>query len=231
WTSTAPDRPTPSTPCVTWPARFPAQTCTSSPVPTRWTRSCPGRTPTSCSGWHTSSASPGRATSSRTRTCPRTRRACSRCRRWRAPPAAAGTGSGPACRSGTWSPTGWCSTSINTTSTGREKLSTCEPTVRGPSVTVSERAIELTVLAAQAAADKLAHDIAAIDVSEHLVITDVFVLASASNERQVQAVVDAIEERLLRAGAKPVRREGERDGRWVLLDYVDIVVHVQHADE
>jgi len=98
-------------------------------------------------------------------------------------------------------------------------------------VTVSERAIELTVLAAQAAADKLAHDIAAIDVSEHLVITDVFVLASASNERQVQAVVDAIEERLLRAGAKPVRREGERDGRWVLLDYVDIVVHVQHADE
>ena len=98
-------------------------------------------------------------------------------------------------------------------------------------MTASDRATELTVLAAQAAADKLASNISAIDVSEHLVITDVFVLASAGNERQVQAIVDAVEERLLRAGAKPVRREGERDGRWVLLDYVDIVVHVQHSEE
>jgi ribosome-associated protein len=98
-------------------------------------------------------------------------------------------------------------------------------------MTASDRATELTVLAAQAAADKLAGNIAAIDVSEHLVITDVFVLASAGNERQVHAIVDAIEERLLKAGAKPVRREGERDGRWVLLDYVDIVVHVQHSEE
>jgi ribosome-associated protein len=98
-------------------------------------------------------------------------------------------------------------------------------------VTASERATELALLAAEAAADKLATDISAIDVSEHLVITDVFVVASAGNERQVQAVVDAVEERLLRVGAKPVRREGERDGRWVLLDYVDIVVHVQHTEE
>jgi ribosome-associated protein len=98
-------------------------------------------------------------------------------------------------------------------------------------VTASERAIELAMLAVQAAADKLAHDLLAIDVSEHLVITDVFVLASAANERQVQAIVDAVEEKLLRSAAKPVRREGERDGRWVLLDYVDIVVHVQHAEE
>ena len=98
-------------------------------------------------------------------------------------------------------------------------------------MTASERATELALLAAEAAADKLATDISAIDVSEHLVITDVFVVASANNERQVSAVVDAVEEKLLRAGAKPVRREGERDGRWVLLDYVDIVVHVQHAEE
>ena len=98
-------------------------------------------------------------------------------------------------------------------------------------MTASDRATELTLLAAQAAADKLASNISAIDVSERLVITDVFVLASAGNERQVQAIVDAVEERLLKAGAKPVRREGERDGRWVLLDYVDIVVHVQHAEE
>lgn len=98
-------------------------------------------------------------------------------------------------------------------------------------MTASDRATELTVLAAQAAADKLATNISAIDVSEHLVITDVFLLASAANERQVQAIVDAVEERLLQAGAKPVRREGERFGRWVLLDYVDIVVHVQHSEE
>jgi ribosome-associated protein len=98
-------------------------------------------------------------------------------------------------------------------------------------VTASDRATELTLLAAQAAADKLASDIAAIDVSEHLVITDVFLIASANNERQVSAIVDAVEETLLKVGAKPVRREGERDGRWVLLDYVEIVVHVQHAEE
>ncbi len=57
-----------------------------------------------------------------------------------------------------------------------------------------------------------------------------FLVASAPNERQVLAIVDAIEERLLELPekAKPVRREGERGGRWVLLDYVDIVVHVQH---
>jgi ribosome-associated protein len=98
-------------------------------------------------------------------------------------------------------------------------------------VTVSSRAHELAVAAAEAAADKLADDILAFDVSEQLVITDVFVLCSASNDRQVRAVVDAIEERLRTLDAKPVRREGEREGRWVLLDYVDVIVHVQHAEE
>jgi len=98
-------------------------------------------------------------------------------------------------------------------------------------VTASERAAELAVAAAVAAADKLAQNIVAIDVSDHLVITDVFLLASAPSERQVGAIVDEVEARLLRIGAKPVRREGERDGRWVLLDYVDIVVHVQHSEE
>jgi ribosome-associated protein len=98
-------------------------------------------------------------------------------------------------------------------------------------VTASERALELAVAAAEAAADKLATHIVALDVSDQLVITDVFLLASAANDRQVKAVVDAVEERLLRHGAKPVRREGERDGRWVLLDYADLVVHVQHEEE
>lgn len=85
--------------------------------------------------------------------------------------------------------------------------------------------------AAQAAADKLAQDILVLDVSERLVITDCFVIASAPNERQVQAIVDNVEEQLLAIGTKPVRREGTTEGRWVLLDYVDVVVHVQHTEE
>jgi len=98
-------------------------------------------------------------------------------------------------------------------------------------VTATERAIELIRIAATAAADKLATDIIAYDVSEQLVITDAFLLCSAANDRQVRAIVDEIEEKLAKAGAKPVRREGEREGRWVLLDYLDVVVHIQHADE
>jgi ribosome-associated protein len=98
-------------------------------------------------------------------------------------------------------------------------------------MTASARSVELAEAAAVAASDKLANDLAIVDVSERLVITDCFVLASAPNERQVKAVVDAVQEQLLTLGAKPVRREGEREGRWVLLDFVDIVVHVQHAEE
>jgi ribosome-associated protein len=84
-------------------------------------------------------------------------------------------------------------------------------------VTATDRAKELAIAAAQAASDKLADDIVAYDVSDVFVITDAFVLASAPNDRQVRSIVDAI--------------EGQREGRWVLLDYIDIVVHVQHAEE
>ena len=98
-------------------------------------------------------------------------------------------------------------------------------------MTASPRSVELAEAAASAAADKLASDIVILDVSDQLVITDCFVLASAPNDRQVRSVVDAVEERLRQLGTKPVRREGEREGRWVLLDYVDIVVHVQHSEE
>jgi len=98
-------------------------------------------------------------------------------------------------------------------------------------VTATERAVELVRIAALAASDKLATDIIAYDVSEQLVITDAFLLCSAANDRQVRAVVDEIEGKLLRAGAKPARREGEREARWVLLDYIDVVIHVQHAQE
>ena len=93
------------------------------------------------------------------------------------------------------------------------------------------RAVELTRAAAVAARDKLAQDVLAFDVSEQLALTDVFLLCSASNDRQVKAIQDAIEECLLELGAKPIRREGEREGRWVLLDFSDIVVHIQHAEE
>ncbi|MEE1938156.1 ribosome silencing factor [Streptomyces sp. TRM 70361] len=99
-------------------------------------------------------------------------------------------------------------------------------------MTATDRSIELISAAAQAAADKLAHDIVAYDVSDVLSITDAFLLASAPNDRQVKSIVDEIEERLQKEkGVKPVRREGEREGRWVLLDFVDIVVHVQHSEE
>ena len=89
----------------------------------------------------------------------------------------------------------------------------------------------MAAVAARAAASKLADDVVVIDVSGQLVITDCFVIASASNERQVNAIVDEVEEKMRRARYKPARREGTREGRWTLLDYVDIVVHIQHQDE
>ena len=98
-------------------------------------------------------------------------------------------------------------------------------------MTATAEAIRLAREAAHAAADKLATDIVAIDVSDQVVITDVFCLCSGQNERQVRAIVDAVEERLRKDGHRPLRREGEREGRWVLLDYADVVVHVQLAEE
>jgi ribosome-associated protein len=98
-------------------------------------------------------------------------------------------------------------------------------------VSASAEALEMSRIAALAADEKLANDVVVLDVSEQLVITDCFVIASASNERQVNSVVENIEDKLREAGHKPVRKEGTREGRWALLDYVDLVVHVQHDDE
>lgn len=98
-------------------------------------------------------------------------------------------------------------------------------------MSASVEAIGMAEIAARAADEKLATDVVVLDVSEQLVITDCFVLASAPNERQVNAIVDNVEEKLRDAGHKPVRREGTREGRWVLLDYVEVVVHIQHNDE
>ena len=98
-------------------------------------------------------------------------------------------------------------------------------------MTATENALEIARIAARAAVDKKALDPVAFDVSERLAITDIFLIVAATNERQVGAVVDGIEEALLKAGVKPTRREGDREKRWVLLDYLDMVVHVQHTEE
>jgi len=98
-------------------------------------------------------------------------------------------------------------------------------------VTATPWAIELTEIAALAAADKLAKDIVAYDVSEQLAITDAFLLCTGVNDRQVRSIIDEVELKLKQAGATLARREGEAEGRWVLLDYVDIVVHVQSKEE
>lgn len=98
-------------------------------------------------------------------------------------------------------------------------------------MTAAAESIALATIAARAADEKLATNVVILDVSEQLVITDCFVIASADNDRQVGAIVDEVEEKLREAGHKPVRREGTREGRWALLDYVDVVIHIQHAEE
>ena len=98
-------------------------------------------------------------------------------------------------------------------------------------MTATEHALEIARIAARAAVAKKALDPVAFDVSERLAITDIFLIVHANNERQVGAVVDGIEEALLAAGVKAVRREGDREKRWVLLDFLDAVVHVQHSEE
>ncbi|MGP7961236.1 ribosome silencing factor [Sanguibacter sp. A247] len=95
----------------------------------------------------------------------------------------------------------------------------------------TQRALDLAVVAARAAGDLKAEEIIALDVSEQLVLTDVFLIASASNERQVTAISDAIEEAMHKAGSKLVRREGRTEARWILLDFGEVIAHVQHAED
>ena len=98
-------------------------------------------------------------------------------------------------------------------------------------MTASDTARELAVAAAKAADEKLGRDIAVIDVTDVMAITDIFVVISADSERQVAAIVDEVEDALTKAGAEPKRREGNREFRWVLLDYGMLVVHVQRDAE
>jgi ribosome-associated protein len=85
---------------------------------------------------------------------------------------------------------------------------------------------EAAVAAARAAASKQAHDVVVLDVRDLIVITDYFVIASGTSDRQVRTIADEIEREVKGRGLRPVRREGQREGRWVLLDFVDFVAHV-----
>ncbi|TXK19733.1 ribosome silencing factor [Homoserinibacter sp. GY 40078] len=98
-------------------------------------------------------------------------------------------------------------------------------------MTASDRARELVLVAAHAADDKKAEDVVALDVSGPLPLTDAFVLASGDNERNVVSIANGVEDAMLEAGAKPIRREGRGEGRWILLDFGDIVVHVFHRED
>ena len=95
----------------------------------------------------------------------------------------------------------------------------------------TDRARELLHVAALAADDKQAEDLVALDVSGPLPLTDIFLLATGRNERNVLAIAGEIEDKLIQAGAKPLRREGRAEGRWVLLDFGDLVVHVFHEED
>ena len=98
-------------------------------------------------------------------------------------------------------------------------------------MTATDSSITTARHAARAASEKLAEDIVALDVSERLALADVFLIASAPSERQVNAIVDGIEDELSKFDQKPVRREGRSGGRWVLLDYSNVVIHVQHEED
>jgi ribosome-associated protein len=98
-------------------------------------------------------------------------------------------------------------------------------------VAASERARELLRTAALAADDKQGEDLVALDVSGPLPLTDIFLLATGRNERNVMSIAGEIEDKLIEAGAKPLRREGRSEGRWVLLDFGDLVVHVFHEED
>jgi ribosome-associated protein len=93
---------------------------------------------------------------------------------------------------------------------------------------VGKRTIELTKIAAAALSDKLGEEIIAIDLSEQLVLNQVFLLATGNNEPQLQALAEEVMKKLAEVGEKPVRKEGS--GSWILLDYTDLVVHIQSVE-
>ena len=89
----------------------------------------------------------------------------------------------------------------------------------------SKSVINLTQIAARAVAEKLGTDMIALDLSDQMVLSEVFLIATGGNVRQVDSIADFVEEKLREIGEKPARREGTEE--WVLLDYSDLVVHIQ----
>lgn len=98
-------------------------------------------------------------------------------------------------------------------------------------MSASKEALDIAQVAAEAANEKVGENIVALDVSNHMPLTDVFLLASGRNERQVMAISDAIEEKLLEQGIKLLRREGKTTGRWILLDFGFVICHIMHEQE
>ena len=98
-------------------------------------------------------------------------------------------------------------------------------------MTATERARELLTVVALAADSKQGEDLVALDVSGPLPITDIFFLATGRNERQVQAIAGEIEDKMIEAGVKTIRREGRAEGRWILLDFGDVVAHIFHEED
>ncbi|MFS0854280.1 ribosome silencing factor [Microbacterium sp. 179-I 3D4 NHS] len=94
-----------------------------------------------------------------------------------------------------------------------------------------ETAEAMLQLAAAAAVSKGGEDLVALNVSEPLPLVDIFLLVTGNSERNVAAIADEIEDRLIEAGHKRVRREGRAEARWVLLDFGDLIVHVFHQEE
>ena len=254
-------RPTPSTPCAGCGASIPrTPACSSSPGPTRSSRSSPGSSPTRSSPRPSSSPPPGpastsTASSARCRARPAGSTAW-RSRPWPSPPATSAPGSPAAPPSSTWCPTGSPATSTSTPSTALQpppnppthrrvtvpsEIARCAPpprlaTVGGPDRTDLRSSplptsLDLALTAASAASSKQARDVLVLDVSEPLVISDYFVICSGNSDRQVRAIAEEVERACRAEGARPLRREGERDARWVLLDFVDFVVHVFLEEE
>lgn len=98
-------------------------------------------------------------------------------------------------------------------------------------MTATIEARDMLAIAADAASSKSAEDLVALDVSGPLPLVDIFLIATGRNERNVVAIADEIEDRLIASGTKAVRREGKAEGRWILLDFGDLVVHVFHEEE
>lgn len=98
-------------------------------------------------------------------------------------------------------------------------------------MTASAHALELLQVAASAADSKAGEDLVALDVSNPLPLADIFLIVTGRSERNVVAIAEEIEDKLIEAGHKPLRREGRAEGRWILVDFGDLVVHVFHEEE